>query len=331
MKPITILSRFGNYDVHIENNLLDRLSEFFDSNQKYVIVFDDNIPQIYVNKVRKACPNACEIPFPQGEKSKCLSEYQRIIEILIQKNIHKDATLIALGGGVTGDLGGFVAATYLRGISYVQIPTTLLAQIDSSVGGKVAIDFYETKNSIGSIYPPKQVLIDPTVLQTLEIRHFQNGMAELIKYGMIADEDLFESIRSGKALSSMETTIAKAIQIKKAFVEKDELDMNIRHALNFGHTYGHAIEAYYRYEKYLHGEAIAIGMVKILPAGTIKTRLMNLLKKYSLPTEDPVANESLNPFLVRDKKSQSDYIRIVTIPEIGKYAIQSVPLESLWK
>ncbi len=326
MKTITVHSKQRDYNVYIENNLLDNLDVYLDSNRQYVVISDDGIPEIYQEIIKKSCTNLLRITFPQGEKSKSLATYEIIIHKLIENNISKDAIIIALGGGVTGDLAGYVASTYLRGIPYVQIPTTLLAQIDSSVGGKVAVNVGNTKNIIGQIYPPLKVLIDPLTLNTLEQRQIMNGMAEMIKCGMIADKNFFEQIKNENVISNMEKFISRTVEIKKDFVEQDELDNNVRQALNFGHTYGHALESYYNFEKYLHGEAIAIGMVRILTDEFIKSELISVLEKYHLPTSDPVATSDLITYISNDKKKRSNILYFIDVPKIGSFEIKKLSL-----
>lgn len=317
MRELTVKSLLGNYDVLIESGLLKRLNHYLDPNLYYVIIADDQIPQIYINSVKDACPNHLLIHFPAGETSKSMNEFARIIDILVDHNIKKDAVVIAVGGGVTGDLAGFVASVYSRGISFIQIPTTLLAQIDSSVGGKVAINTANAKNIIGSIYPPKKVLIDPLTLQTLDKRQISAGMAEMIKYGMIADKAFFEKIKNEDPYSDWDYYIFKSLEIKKRYVETDEFDNGLRQSLNFGHTIGHALETYYQYQKYLHGEAVAIGMVQILSNPEIRKQLIDCLKKYNLPTSDPVSFDELKPYINRDKKGRKDLLKIVDVTDIG--------------
>jgi len=321
LKLLEIKSFIHNYNVIIENNLLDHLHEHLDQSVFYVIVSDDNIPDVYVDKVKKACENHTIIRFPEGESSKSLSEFTRIVDLLLEKSIRKDSCLIALGGGVTGDLVGFIASVYLRGIPYIQIPTTLLSQIDSSVGGKVAINTEKGKNVIGSIYPPLKVFIDPNTLSTLPDRHFANGMAEMIKYGMIADKTFFEKIKNEDVRKNIEFFIFRSLEIKKEFVEQDEFDNGVRQSLNFGHTFGHAIETFYHYDKYLHGEAVAIGMVMVLSKPEIRSELIQVLKKYHLPTEDNVHMSDLKDYVNRDKKNRNQLLKIVDIAEIGSCVI----------
>jgi len=321
MRQLSVKSHAGTYEVFIESGLLKQLSTYLDPEVYYVIIADDQIPNQYINAVKDACPHHLLIHFPAGELSKSMAEFSRIINILVAKNIHKDACIVAIGGGVTGDLAGFIASVYLRGIAYVQIPTTLLAQIDSSVGGKVAINTDDAKNIIGSIYPPKKVLIDPETLKTLPLRQINAGMAEMIKYGMIADKAFFEKIKNEDVSADWDYYIHKSLEIKRRYVEADEFDNSIRQSLNFGHTIGHALETYYEYKKYLHGEAVSIGKVQILSNPAIKKELIDCLKKYNLPTSDPVSFDELKVFINRDKKGRKDLLKIVDVTEIGTSVI----------
>ncbi len=323
MKEILISSVHGNYPVIIEHGAIARINDFLDETKYYVLIHDDMIPEEYINSVKKSLPNCLDISFPAGEKSKSFFVFERIIKIMQENNIKRDACIIALGGGVTGDLAGFIASVYMRGIEYVHVPTSLLAQIDSSIGGKVAINTDLSKNSVGSFYPPKLVIIDPSVLTTLPKRQFSNGMAEMIKYGMIASRKLFNSLKEENIDEIIDELIAESVNIKKFFVETDEFDKSIRQALNFGHTYGHAYETYYNYSKYLHGEAIALGMIAMTQDEKAKEELVSLLKKFHLPIEDEIDTEKLESFITRDKKNTQSHINMIVVNEIGKYEIIS--------
>lgn len=324
MKNIEVTSKQRKYNIIIQNNLLKSVKDYLPNDKFYVIVSDDQIPQIYIDTVREQLKNNLLITFPSGEKSKSFTQYQRIISILQQHNINRSATIIALGGGVTGDLVGFVASTYLRGVDYVQIPTTLLSQIDSSVGGKVAINTDKAKNSIGSFYAPSIVLIDPLTLKTLTKRHFNNGMAEMIKYGMIYSASLFDEIINNDVTENMEHYIYESLMIKKHFVESDEFDKGVRQILNYGHTYGHAYESYYKFEKYLHGEAISLGMIKVCEDESVKSKLINVFKKYDLPISDNADDKVLKEYIKNDKKNIDDHLNLIVVETIGKASIKSV-------
>ena len=313
---LTVKSNRFNYDVIIERNLLDQIEKWIDIKKAYAVIADDNIPQEIINKVIGKLNNYMFIDFPEGEKSKSIEQYSRIINLLIDSGVNKDINIIALGGGVTGDLVGFISSTLYRGVNLIQIPTTLLSQIDSSVGGKVAINMDKVKNSVGNIYPPSLVLIDPETLNSLPARHFNNGMAEMIKYGMIYSRELFDFIKNKNVNENIDKLIYECLKIKKYYVEIDEFDSDSRYILNFGHTYGHAYEAYYNFDKYLHGEAISLGMIKTTNKN-IRDELIGVLKKFSLPTEDNVEQKELIKYIKRDKKSKGESIKMVFVDQIG--------------
>ena len=247
-----------------ENSALDFLSQCLNK-EDYVIITDENLFHIYGDVLKSLNVLVIEA----GEGSKSLSTYQRLLEALVAMGLTRKGDIIALGGGVVGDLAGFVAATYLRGVRFIQMPTTLLAMVDSSVGGKVAVNLPSGKNLVGAFYQPSQVYVDPTWLKTLPMREWSNGMAEVIKYGLAFDRPLYDQIcdlspdlmKLGDSdRATLIQIIKRCIQIKMDIVVEDETDQNKRNLLNFGHTVGHAIEHAYAYTDYLHGEAIAIGM-----------------------------------------------------------------------
>ena len=325
---LTIKSTRRNYDIYIKDFLLDNIENYLDVNRSYVIISDDNVSKLFANKLTNKLTNNYLIEFPEGEGSKSFFQYERIAKILLEKGIKKDSVIIALGGGVTGDLAGFVASTILRGIEYIQIPTTLLSQIDSSIGGKVGINTESSKNCIGSIYPPSLVLIDPKVLDTLPTRHFNNGIAEMIKYGMIKSRHLFEDLKTLDIKDNIGYYIYQSLLIKQELVEKDEFDEKDRHLLNFGHTFGHAYEAFYKYNKYLHGEAVGLGMLLMINKD-IEDDLRTVLSKYNLPTEDEASKDDLLEFVKLDKKAQANGISVVIVDKIGEAYIIKKQIEEL--
>ena len=242
---------------------------------------------------------------------------------------------IALGGGVVGDISGFAASTFLRGIKFIQIPTTLLAQVDSSVGGKVAVNLDGGKNLVGSFYQPKAVLIDPDMLSTLSERIFNDGMAEVIKYALIWDKELFSELE--KDTLDIEKIIYTCVDIKRQVVEEDEFDTGKRMILNFGHTYGHVVESAYNYETYTHGEGVAIGMARITERtekmGITKVgtydKIVSILKKYDLCFDDySIDKETAANIMLRDKKSAGGSINYIVLKEIGTCDIMKMDREN---
>ena len=241
--------------------------------------------------------------------------------------------ILTLGGGVIGDLGGFVASTFLRGVPFIQVPTTLLAQVDSSVGGKVAVDLDKGKNLVGSFYHPKKVIIDPEVLNSLSDRVFNDGMAEVIKYGCIKDKEFFNNLlqyeNKEEVMNNIEYIIHNCCKIKKEVVEKDEKDTGERMLLNFGHTIGHAIEQYYNYNKYTHGEAVAIGMYEItkISEASFETEkgtadiIKNILIKYNLPYKLDIDINEIKETISLDKKNIDNKLNLIFISKIGESKI----------
>lgn len=331
----------GNeYDIIIKKGILDcageQISKIF-SGKKIIIVTDSNVGPIYAKRLEESLKNCgfstSVITIPAGEQSKSLDVLQKLYSGLIEFGITRGDLLVALGGGVVGDLAGFCASTYLRGIPFVQIPTTLLAQVDSSVGGKVAVNLMEGKNLIGAFYQPKLVLIDPDCLLTLDEKIFADGMAEVIKYGAIADIKLFEALESIENKEDLFLKIPKIIynccDIKRKITEKDEKDTGERMLLNFGHTFGHAIEKKYNYKDYTHGMGVAVGMVMASEWGEehnitqkgVAERLEKILKKYKLPTKADIDREELLSAVAVDKKGLGNKIRLILIENIGKSLI----------
>lgn len=319
----------------------EKISEVF-SGKKVVIISDDQVYHYYGDALKdnlKASYECHTIVIPHGEASKSIQILPKIYSQLIKAKISRTDLIIALGGGVVGDLAGFVAATYLRGIKFVQIPTSILAQVDSSVGGKVAVDLPEGKNLVGAFYQPILVLIDPDMLDTLPERYVTDGLGEVIKYGCIKDRRLFEELEkysSYEALKPhMEEVIATCVDIKRKVVEADEFDTGERLQLNFGHTLGHAIEQFYEYKRESHGEAVAIGMYQITKMAEKKgltkegtsARISKVLKAYGLPVESGIETERLKESMKSDKKNLDNRLKVVLIKEIGEAYIHPTNVE----
>lgn len=329
-----------SYPIIIEKGIINRVAEEVSKvykGRRVFIVTDDNVNKYYGDKVVSSLKNkdfeVKLLSLEPGEKTKNFNTLPIVYDALLDFNLTRSDLIIALGGGVIGDLTGFVASTYLRGIDFIQIPTSLLAQVDSSVGGKVAVDLERGKNLVGSFYHPKCVLIDPEVLNTLDKRFFIDGMGEVIKYGCIKDSTFFtllEKMENYKQLMScMEEVIHGCCDIKRAVVENDERDKGERMLLNFGHTLAHAIEQHYNYEKYSHGEAVAIGMYEITKISEEKgltkkgtaERIKSILVKYSLPYEMDVNLKELLQAINLDKKKMGNDLNLIILKEIGNSEI----------
>lgn len=323
-----------SYDILIERGCLSqigvRAQALFKPGSKALIVGDTNVLPLYEEQVANSLLDCgfsySSFKFPAGERFKRLKTIEYIYKDLAEKRFTRSDFIIALGGGVTGDMAGFTAATYLRGISFIQIPTSLLAQIDSSVGGKTGVDLPQGKNLVGAFHQPSFVLIDPDTLTTLPPRYFSDGMGEAIKYGCIRSRDLFHMIKDEDILNEMENVIYRCVDIKRQIVERDEFDTGERMLLNFGHTFGHALEKLYNFEKLSHGEAVGIGMMMIAKFGEVAgitkpgtaDAIAAALKKYNLPVEDPMEIEKILVATSLDKKSSGSNINLILLKEIGQ-------------
>ena len=332
-----------SYDVRIGRGLLDDCGRQIAKRVRCAsaaVVADDTVYALYGERVCASLEAAgirtvCYV-FPHGEKSKNLLEYAKILNFLAENRVTRADALIALGGGVTGDLGGFVAATYLRGIPFVQLPTTLLAAVDSSVGGKTAVDLPAGKNLAGAFYQPELVLCDLDTLDSLPCEIFLDGCAEVIKYAVLGSRELFAllaDIPSGKGL---EEVTARCVEMKRDFVQSDELDRGARQMLNLGHTFGHAVEASSRFTL-SHGKSVAIGMAMILRAAcsrglcSAETRdaVIALLQRYGLPTECPYPADMLLGALSADKKIFGTRLNLVVPTDIGACRLLPVGVDEL--
>lgn len=334
-----------SYPIIIEKGLIDKISEKVKNvykGKKIFILTDENVNKYYGKKVVSALSEYFDVKLVSlkaGEETKNFNTLPMVYNELLDFNLTRSDLIITLGGGVIGDLGGFVASSYLRGIDFIQVPTSLLAQVDSSVGGKVAVDLERGKNLVGSFYHPKAVLIDPEVLNTLDNRFFIDGMAEVIKYGCIKDkmffEFLYEMENNSDVIDNMERVIHKCCDIKRIVVESDEKDKGERMLLNFGHTLGHAIEQYYNYTKYTHGEAVAIGMYEITKISEAKgltvkgtaERIKEILIKYNLPYKMDVNIEDILDTINLDKKKLGKSLNLIILKEIGNSEIYKTTTE----
>ena len=334
MKLVVNLEK-NSYPIYIENNILSQAGEYISevfSGKRIMIVSDDQVFALYGETLLSSLKNRYEchhLVLPHGESTKNFQSLPIIYSAMLKAKISRSDLLIALGGGVMGDLAGFAAASFLRGVKLVQVPTSLLAQVDSSVGGKVAVDLPEGKNLVGAFYQPSMVLIDPLVLNSLPERFIHDGMGEVIKYGCIKDAALFDTLEKYNSFEELKeilpSVIERCVDIKRIVVEHDQFDTGERMLLNFGHTLAHTIEQYYHYERESHGEAVAIGMYQIsliaeekgLTAPGTSERILNLLKKYGLPYECGLPMEELIGAIKLDKKNLDNKLNVVLLHEIG--------------
>lgn len=334
------------YDVLIGSGLLGNCGEEIKpliKGRKTVVVTDDNVGPIYaetvINSLEKSGISALLYTFKHGEESKCAETLLGLYDFLGKNNITRSDFLVALGGGVVGDLTGFAAATYLRGIDYIQLPTSLLAQVDSSVGGKTAIDISAGKNLVGAFKQPKLVIADMDTLKTLSDDFFADGMGEVVKYGMIYSKPLFDRLKAGNVRENPEDVIAQCVDIKREVVETDEFDTGLRMILNFGHTLGHSIEKHFNYTGISHGRAVAVGMYLITKmaektgfiSDNISDELKSCLIANKLPFEAEIDADALFSGAVNDKKRFSDTINIILCKQIGKAEIVKLNIEDFRK
>ena len=327
---LTVKTSMGDYNIVIERGSINSLSEYCDTDKKALIVTDSGVPFEYAEAVSKQFENNIIKVIPQGEKSKSFETYKELLEVLNENAFTRADCIVAVGGGVVGDLSGFTAATYMRGIDFYNIPTTLLSQVDSSIGGKTAIDFGGYKNTVGAFYQPKAVIIDPDVLKTLSKRQFNNGLAESIKMAATSDKALFEMLENNNAEDIIDTVIERSLKIKKAVVEEDEKELGLRKVLNFGHTAGHAIETAAGLSDYLHGECVSMGMLAF-SSHSVRERLIKVLTKYNLPVKFDFPADEILSALRHDKKAKGDGVNVVFVNDIGSFEFKYLTFNELEK
>ena len=320
MTELTLDLGERGYKIQIGRELLSRAGEYFRLDRRVVIVTDSGVPEIYAKSVAMQCKEAKIVTVPAGESSKSPNTLTHLLTEMTDFQMGRGDCAVAVGGGVVGDLTGFAAAIYMRGIDFYNIPTTLLSQIDSSIGGKTAINLGGIKNVVGAFHQPRGVLIDTDVLKTLPERQISSGLAEAIKMALTSDASLFEYIEKLCSFDddAFEKIIVSSLKIKKSVVEEDEKEQGLRKILNFGHTLGHGIEAQ---GGLYHGECVALGMIPMCES-SVRERLIPVLKKYNLPTSlncDP--DTALAPVL-HDKKRTDDGVVAVLVDSIGSYRLK---------
>ncbi len=320
-----------SYDIVVERGSLNKIGEYLNLNRRVLILTDSGVPKEYAKSVLDASNDGYIYEIEQGEASKSFDNYKKILSFMVEKSFTRTDCVVSVGGGVCGDLGGFVASSYMRGIDFYNVPTTLLSQLDSSIGGKVAIDLDGVKNIVGAFYQPKKVVIDPDTLKTLDKRQKMAGLCECIKMAVTMDKDLFELIESSKDLENdLDSIIIGGLKLKKYVVEKDPKEKNLRKVLNFGHTIGHAIESNRGLGNLLHGECVALGMLP-MSSDSVRKRLVKVLEKYNLPTKTDTSSSILLDYIKRDKKAKGDYITVIFSNEIGEFEMKDLKIEEMKK
>ena len=319
----------NSYPIVIGRGILGQVNEFFNLNRNVFIITDDGVPNKYSDKVASLCKNPTVKVIKQGEDSKSMRVLEDVLLAMSDFGLERGDCVVAVGGGVVGDLAGFAASVYMRGVDFYNVPTTLLSQVDSSIGGKTAVNLGRVKNSVGAFKQPKAVLVDIDTLSTLPSRHLANGMAEIIKMAATSNKKLFETLEQkskNDIYDNIEQTVTEALMIKKSVVEEDEHETGLRKILNFGHTLGHAIESEEGLCGLLHGECVALGMLAITE-GSVKDRLKSLIRNVGLPTEYHGNLEEAFSYLSHDKKCTGGKVNAILCPKIGSYEIVKMSWE----
>ena len=325
---ITVELGKNSYNITILRGALSHADAYMKLNRKALIVTDSGVPARYAETVAACCADPVIVTIPQGEGSKNLHNFEMLCRAMLQHGFTRTDCVVAVGGGVVGDLAGFAAASYMRGIDFYNIPTTVLSQVDSSVGGKVAIDLDNIKNCVGAFHQPKAVLIDPEVLATLPARQIANGLAEAVKMAVNFDEEILTLFEQEDPLANIDEIIAASLRIKAAVVKADEKESGLRRVLNFGHTIGHGIETAAGLDVLYHGECVALGMLPMC-SDELRPRLQAILEKLELPTSCDVDPEAVWEALLHDKKLSGDTITVVYAPKAGSFELRSMPVADL--
>ena len=318
----------GCYDIVLERGSLKKAGQLLELDRRVLVVTDEGVPPEYAECVASRCREPVVVTVPRGEGSKSFEQLERLLSAMLDASFTRGDCVVAVGGGVVGDLSGFAASCYMRGIDFYNIPTTLLAQVDSSVGGKTAVNFGGVKNIVGAFYQPKKVIIDPETLKTLERRQLMAGLAEAVKMAATSSEELFELIENSEDLDAdLPEIIRRSLCIKRDVVEQDPKENGLRRILNFGHTVGHAVEGFNK-GKLLHGECVALGMPPMC-SGEALERVTKVLKKYGLPTEIEQSADELMPYLKHDKKMTANSVKVVLVDKIGQFRICDMKPEDI--
>lgn len=318
----------NSYDIVIERGAIKRAGELINLDRNVLVVTDSGVPAEYAQIVADMCRNSVKVVIAEGEQSKNFDNYKLLLETMLKNDFTRSDCVVAVGGGVVGDLSGFSAATYMRGIDFYNIPTTVLSQVDSSVGGKTAIDFGSYKNTVGAFWQPKKVIIDPDVLKTLPVRQINNGLAESVKMAATFDEELFALLENENAVDNIDTIIAKSVEIKKRVVEKDERESGLRRVLNFGHTIGHAIESTSEPGSIYHGECVGIGMLPMC-SDEVRGRIVKVLERLGLPVTAQFDSQKACEALLHDKKSNGSTVNTIRCDKIGTFYEEKISNEVL--
>ncbi|MBR2868026.1 MAG: 3-dehydroquinate synthase [Clostridia bacterium] len=312
----------NSYDIIVERGILCKAGEHLNLNRRVLVVTDSGVPEAYAKTVAEQCKIPVVVTVESGENSKSIEVFSMLLQKMLENGFSRNDCVVAVGGGVVGDLSGFVASAYMRGVDFYNIPTTLLSQIDSSIGGKTAVNFGGIKNIVGAFYQPKKVLIDPDLLKTLPDRQISNGLAEAIKMALTSDKKLFEIFENGDIQKNIDEIIIRSLNIKKSVVEQDEKESGIRKILNFGHTIGHGIEISNTQGLY-HGECVALGLIPMC-SEEIRPGVINVLNKCNLYNQIDFDWKKIGDAAFHDKKADGDSVSVTLVNEVGKFEIRTL-------
>lgn len=318
-----------SYDIVIERGALQKAGEYLDLDRKVLVVTDDGVPKQYARTVAALAKDGVIVTVLQGEDSKSIPTFSALLSRMLKEGFSRKDAVVAVGGGVVGDLSGFVAASYMRGIDFYNIPTTVLSQVDSSIGGKTAVNLDGIKNIVGAFYQPKKVLVDLDLLASLDDRLVSEGLAEALKMGLTSDAELFELFEKGNINESMDEIITRSLTIKKNVVEQDEKEQGLRKILNFGHTIGHGIEAFEERHGLYHGECVAIGMIPMV-SEELRPRLIRVLESLRLPISVEAEPGKIFDAMKHDKKSAGDRVTVVTVPKPGQFEMKEISFKEIY-
>ena len=327
MKAIKVNLGENSYNVYVGEGLINEARNLFNLDRKVLVVTDDGVPPEYAKAVAEQCKEAYIVTVSQGEGSKSINGFSLLLSEMLKSGFTRTDCAVAVGGGVVGDLTGFAASAYMRGIDFYNIPTTVLSQVDSSVGGKTGINFGGIKNTVGAFKQPRGVIADINTLVSLPVRQISNGLCEALKMAATFDSELFGIFEKENPAERLEEIIAKSIEIKASVVEQDEKESGLRRVLNFGHTVGHGIESLGL--GYYHGECVALGMIPMCSENARK-RVVNALKKLDLPTEANYDIDKAFEAVSHDKKSTPSGINAVFCEKIGTHTVKKVSISELY-
>ena len=316
------------YDIVLERGCLARAGEYLNLRRHVFIVTDDGVPGACAQSLAAQCPAHTLVVIPQGEASKSFDAFRALLSRMLAAGLTRGDCVAAVGGGVVGDLAGFAAACYMRGVDFYNIPTTVLSQVDSSIGGKTAIDLDGVKNVAGAFYQPRGVLIDTELLATLPPRQTANGLAEAVKMALCLDGDGFALFEGERPLDRLDEIIERSLRIKRDVVERDEKERGLRRVLNFGHTLGHGIESLRDENGLYHGECVALGMLPMC-SDAVRRRLLPVLKRLGLPTACDAGAERVMQAVMHDKKRDGEGVNAVLVNEVGRCEVRRLTFPAL--